>query len=48
MWLEVSLRSGDRLIAQSGGRDSKGEVDRDAHFMNVFMLDRDGNRINRL
>ncbi len=47
VWLEVSLRSGDRLIAQSGGRDSKGEVDRDAHFMNVFMLDRDGNRINR-
>ena len=47
VWLEVSLQSGDRLIGQSGGMDTKGEVDRRSHFMNVFMLDRNGNRINR-
>ena len=47
VWLEVSLQSGDRLIGQSGGMDAKGEVDRRSHFINVFMLDRNGNRINR-
>ena len=47
VWLEVSLQSGDRLIGQSGGMDAKGEVDRRSHFINVFMLDRKGNRINR-
>jgi len=47
VWLDVSLQSGDRLIGQSGGMDTKGEVDRRSHFINVFMLDRNGNRINR-
>ncbi|HUP79293.1 MAG TPA: tetratricopeptide repeat protein, partial [Pirellula sp.] len=47
VWLDVSLQSGDRLIGQSGGMDTKGEVDRRSHFMNVFMLDRHGNRVNR-
>ena len=47
VWLEVLLQSGDRLIGQSGGMDAKGEVDRRSHFINVFMLDRNGNRINR-
>lgn len=47
VWLEVSLQSGDRLIGQSGRMDAKGEVDRRSHFINVFMLDRNGNRINR-
>lgn len=47
VWLEVSLTSGERLIGQSGGMDGKGEVDRRSHFVNVFMLDRNGNRINR-
>ena len=47
VWLEVTLKSGDRWIAQSGGMDAKGEVDRYSHFVNVFMLDRHGNRINR-
>ena len=47
VWLEVTLKSGERLIGQSGGMDAKGEVDRRSHFVNVFMLDRNGNRINR-
>jgi tetratricopeptide (TPR) repeat protein len=47
VWLEVSVKSGERLIGQSGGMDAKGEVDRRSHFVNVFMLDRNGNRINR-
>jgi len=47
VWLDVLLKSGDRLIGQSGAMDAKGEVDRRSHFINVFMLDRNGNRINR-
>lgn len=47
VWLEVTLESNGEMIAQNGGMDEKREVDRYAHFMNVFMLDRHGNRINR-
>ncbi len=49
IWVEVTAKSGDRLLGKSGGIDpAKGnEVDRWAHFVNVFMLDKEGNRINR-
>jgi tetratricopeptide (TPR) repeat protein len=49
IWVEVTAKSGERVLGASGGIDpAKGnEVDRWAHFVNVFMLDRDGNRINR-
>ena len=44
VWVEVTAKSGDRVIGRSGGIDaaSGNEVDRWAHFVNVFMLDRDG------
>jgi tetratricopeptide (TPR) repeat protein len=49
VWLDVTVTSGDRVIGRSGGIDpGRGnEVDPWAHFVNVFMLDRDGNRIDR-
>ncbi len=49
VWLDVTVTSGGRVIGRSGGMDSQrgNEVDRWAHFVNVFMLDKDGNRINR-
>jgi len=47
MWMDVIVKSGDKVIGRNGGMDAKGEVDRYAHFVNVFMLDRNGNRINR-
>jgi tetratricopeptide (TPR) repeat protein len=47
VWLEVTLKSGDRMIGRSGALNERGEVDRWSHFVNVFMLDKDGNRINR-
>ena len=47
IWMDVTVKSGDKIIGRSGGMDAKGEVDRYAHFVNVFMLDRNGNRINR-
>ncbi len=49
LWLDVTVTSGDRVIGRSGAIDPKNanEVDRWAHFVNVFLLDREGNRINR-
>ncbi|MBW3598764.1 MAG: tetratricopeptide repeat protein [Planctomycetes bacterium] len=49
VWLDVTVTSGDRIIGRSGALDpEKGkEVDPWSHFVNVFMLDKDGNRIDR-
>jgi len=49
VWLDVEVASQGRVIGRSGGIDAENgnEVDRWAHFVNVFMLDREGNRINR-
>jgi tetratricopeptide (TPR) repeat protein len=49
VWLDVTVTSGDRVIGRSGGIDPErgNEVDPWAHFVNVFMLDREGNRIDR-
>ena len=49
LWLDVTVTSGGRIIGRSGGLDraNGNEVDPWAHFVNVFMLDRDGNRIDR-
>ncbi len=47
VWMDVTVTSGDRVIGRSGGMDERREVDRWSHFINVFMLDREGNRINR-
>ncbi len=47
VWLDVTVKSGDRVIGRSGAIDEKGEVDRWSHFLNVFMLDENGDRINR-
>jgi tetratricopeptide (TPR) repeat protein/uncharacterized membrane protein len=47
IWVDVTVKSGDRIIGRNGGLDAKREVDPWSHFINVFMLDRDGNRIDR-
>jgi tetratricopeptide (TPR) repeat protein len=49
VWVDVTLSSGGRVIGCSGGLDaaSGNAVDPWSHFVNVFMLDREGNRINR-
>ncbi len=47
LWLEVTATSGDRLIGQSGGRLSDGTIDPWSHFVNAFVLDREGRRIDR-
>ncbi len=49
VWLDVKVTSGDRVIGRSGAinEDNHNEVDPWSHFVNVFMLDKDGNRIDR-
>lgn len=47
LWLEISVRAGTRVIAQSGQLDANREVDPEAYFLNAWLLDRDGNRIDR-
>ena len=47
IWLEIVVRDAGTVIARSGNRNAAGDVDPAAHRVNVFMLDREGNRINR-
>lgn len=47
VWLEITARSGESLIGASGLQQPDGTVDPWSHFVNTFMLDRHGFRINR-
>ena len=47
IWLEVTARSGDRALGASGALSADGSVDPWSHFVNAYVLDRDGNRIDR-
>ncbi len=47
VWVDARLTDGERVVGRSGGRGPHNEVDSWAHFVNVYMLDRDGNRIDR-
>jgi len=46
VWLEVTATSGGRVIGRSGAIDN-GDVDPHSHFINVYMLDRNGRRVDR-
>jgi tetratricopeptide (TPR) repeat protein len=50
IWVDFRAAANGAEFARNGGvngPDEAGEVDRWAHYINVHMLDRDGNRINR-
>ena len=47
VWMDVTVTSGGKVIGRSGGVDARREVDPWSHFVNVYMLDKDGNRIDR-
>ncbi|HEX2253228.1 MAG TPA: multiheme c-type cytochrome, partial [Thermoanaerobaculia bacterium] len=47
VWLDVTVTADGRVIGRSGGMDEEGRVDPWSHFVNVYMLDRHGNRIDR-
>jgi tetratricopeptide (TPR) repeat protein len=48
VWLDVVATSGGEIIGRSGGLEaSTGAVDPWSHFVNAYVLDRNGNRIDR-
>lgn len=48
VWVEITAKAGDRVVGVSGGRTQETqEVDPWSHFVNAFVIDRNGNRINR-
>ncbi len=47
VWVDVTVTSGGATIGRNGAIAEDGTVDPWSHFINVFMLDRNGNRINR-
>jgi len=47
IWMDITVRSGERVLGRSGGTDDAGRVDPWSHFVNSYVLDRDGNRIDR-
>jgi len=47
IWVELQAKQGGKVVGQSGGIDETGTVDPSAHFVNVYMLDRNGKRIDR-
>ncbi len=49
IWLDITVSSAGKVIGRSGAVDESkySEVDPWSHFVNVFLLDKDGNRIDR-
>ncbi|MDP6891964.1 MAG: multiheme c-type cytochrome [Verrucomicrobiota bacterium] len=47
IWIDVALENDGKNIGRSGGLGKGREVDPWSHFLNVYMLDKDGNRIDR-
>jgi tetratricopeptide (TPR) repeat protein len=47
VWTDAKVSSGAKVIGRSGGLGDHKQVDPWSHFVNVYMLDRDGNRIDR-
>src|SRR3954452_20165760 len=41
IWVELIAKAGERVIGRSGGIGPDGVVDPFAHFINVYMLDKD-------
>src|SRR6266704_518538 len=47
VWVDAKVNSGPRLVGRSGGLGPGKAVDPWSHFLNVYMLDKEGNRIDR-
>ncbi len=47
LWVQVRASAGERVLGVSGARDARGEVDPWSHFVNAYVLDREGRRIDR-
>jgi tetratricopeptide (TPR) repeat protein len=47
IWVDATVTTDGRTVGRSGAFGRGNEVDPWSHFLNVYMLDRDGNRIDR-
>ncbi|HXV76484.1 MAG TPA: multiheme c-type cytochrome [Candidatus Polarisedimenticolaceae bacterium] len=48
VWMDVRASNAERVIGHSGWRDARdNSVDPESHFVNAFVIDRQGDRINR-
>jgi tetratricopeptide (TPR) repeat protein len=47
VWLDVTVKNGERVVGRSGAQGRDGEVDPWSHFANAFVIDRTGKRIDR-
>ena len=47
VWVDAKASAAGKIIGRNGGLGPHKEVDPWAHFVNVYMLDRNGNRIDR-
>lgn len=47
IWVEIEATNGGKTIGRSGGLGEYREVDPWSHFVNVYMLDKEGDRIDR-
>lgn len=47
LWVDVRVSADGETVGRSGGLGPHREVDPWSHFLNVYMLDKDGNRIDR-
>jgi len=47
LWLDLTLKDGERVIGRSGALDGERDSDPWSYFLNAYILDRDGNRIER-
>ena len=47
VWMDVEVRDEEGVLGRSGSMDESRRVDPWSHFVNVYMLDKDGNRIDR-
>jgi len=47
LWLDVTATAAGRVIGRSGAMDAHGRVDPWSYFVNAYVLDREGRRIDR-
>lgn len=47
IWVDITATVDGSVVGRSGGRRSDGAVDPWSHFLNAYLLDRDGGRIDR-
>jgi tetratricopeptide (TPR) repeat protein len=47
LWVEVTATANGRVIGRSGARNGAGDVDPRSYFVNAYLLDRHGARIDR-